>query len=47
MGCHVLLQGLFQTQGSINLASLISPELAGEFFTTGTIWEVLFLFIRV
>ena len=32
--CHALLQGIFPTQGS-NL-HLMSPELAGGFFTTDT-----------
>ena len=32
VGCHVLLQGVFLTQGS-NLC-LMSPALAGGFFTT-------------
>ena len=38
MSCHALLQGIFQTQG-IKPASLVSPALAGEFFTTRAIWE--------
>ena len=33
MGCHALLQGIFLTQGS-NPVSLMSPVLAGRFFTT-------------
>ena len=37
MGRHVLLQGIFLTQGS-NLR-LWSLPLAGGFFTTNTIWE--------
>ena len=37
IGCHALLQGIFLTQGS-NL-SLMSPVLAGGFFTTTAIWE--------
>ena len=32
VGCHVLLQGIFPTQG-LN-PCLTSPELAGRFFTT-------------
>ena len=36
-GCHVLLQGIFPTQGSSS--SLASPALAGGFFTTSTTWE--------
>ena len=35
--CHALLQGIFPTQGS-NLC-LMSPALAGGFFTTSTTWE--------
>ena len=35
MGCHVLLQGISLTQGS----SLMSPALAGRFFTTSATWE--------
>ena len=35
--CHALLQEIFPTQGS-NL-HLMSPALAGGFFTTSTIWE--------
>ena len=34
VGCHALLQVVFSTQGS-NL-SLLSPALAGGFFTTST-----------
>ena len=37
--CQVLLQGIFPTQGS-NL-SLMSPALAGGFFTTSAPWEAL------
>ena len=33
MGYHFLLQGIFPTQG-LNLQSLASPALAGEFFAT-------------
>ena len=32
MGCHTLLQGIF-------LASLMSPALAGGYFTTSATWE--------
>ena len=35
---HALLQGIFPTQGS-NLCLLRLPTLAGQFFTTSTIWE--------
>ena len=38
MGCHALLQGIFPTQGS-NLGLMMSPALAGRFFTTNAIWE--------
>ena len=37
LGCHVLLQRIFPTQGS-NL-SLMFPALAGGFLTTSTTWE--------
>ena len=40
MGCHALLQWIFLTQG-FKPASLMSPVLAGGFFTTGAIWEAL------
>ena len=33
MSCHVLLQGVFPTQG-LNLSLLCLPALAGGFFTT-------------
>ena len=36
VGCHVVLQGIFLTQGS-NL--LLSPALVGGFFITSTPWE--------
>ena len=39
MDCHALLQGIFLTQGS-NLR-LMSPALAGRFFTTSITWEGL------
>ena len=39
VGCHALLQGIFPTQGS-NLR-LLSPALAGGFFTTSATWEAL------
>ena len=38
MGCHLLLQGSFPTQG-LNPASLASPALAGGFFTSSATWE--------
>ena len=36
---HMLLQGIFPTQG-LNPCFLLSPVLAGGFFTTSTTWEV-------
>ena len=41
MGSHALLQGIFLTQG-LNLC-LISPALAGGFFTTSITWEAQWL----
>ena len=41
-GLHVLLQGIFMTQGSNpHLLSLASPALAGGFFTTSATWEAI------
>ena len=37
VGCYDLLQGLFRT--GIELSSLMSPTLAGRFFTTSATWE--------
>ena len=37
VGCHGLLQGIFQTQGSNQ--HLLHPALAGRFFTTSASWE--------
>ena len=37
VGCHVLLQGIFLTQGSN--PHLMSPALAGGFFTCSSTWE--------
>ena len=37
VGCHVLLQGIFLTQG-LN-PHLMSTALIGEFFTTSATWE--------
>ena len=37
-GCHALHQGIFLTQGS-NLHLLMSPVLAGGFFTINATWE--------
>ena len=34
MGCHILLQGIFPTQGL-----KLSPPLAGGFFSTSATWE--------
>ena len=38
VGCHVLLQGIFPTQG-LNPCHLVSPALAGRFFITSATWE--------
>ena len=46
VGCHFLLQGIFQTQGS-NPYLLSSPELAGRFFTTSTTREALVGFLDI
>ena len=41
-GLHVLLQGIFLTQGSNpRLLSLASPALASGFGTTSTTWEAI------
>ena len=45
VGCHLLLQGIFLTQGS-NPHLFTSPALAGRFFTTRTIWEAPTVFIK-
>ena len=37
VGCHALLHGIFLTQGSN--PRLLSPALAGRFFTTSATWE--------
>ena len=39
VGCHALLQGIFQTQGSN--PPLTIPTLAGGLFTTSATWEGL------
>ena len=39
VGCHALLQVIFPTQGSNS--RLMSPALAGRFFTISTTWEAL------
>ena len=40
VGCHALLQGIFPTRDwTIKPSSLMSPALAGVFFTTSAIWE--------
>ena len=39
VGCHFLLQEMFSTQGS-NLC-LMSPPVAGGFFTTSATWEAV------
>ena len=38
LGCQVLLQGIFPPAG-IEPTSLLSPALAGAFFTTSATWE--------
>ena len=38
VGCHSLRQGDLPNSG-IKLASLVSPALAGGFFTTSATWE--------
>ena len=38
VGCYALLQGIFPTQGLSSLL-LMSPALAGRFFTTCATWE--------
>ena len=40
MGSHALLQGIFPTQ-ELNPRLLMSPALAGGFFTTRASWEAL------
>ena len=40
VGCHFLLQGDLPDQG-IEPISLMSPALAGGFFTTSTTWEAI------
>ena len=39
VGRHFLLQGMFATQGSN--PHLMSPAVAGGFFTTSATWEAL------
>ena len=41
VGCHALLQGIFPTQ-RLNLCLIMSPALAGGFFTSNITWETLF-----
>ena len=38
VGCHTLLQGIFQVLG-LNLRSLKSPELVGMYFTSSSTWK--------
>ena len=38
VGCYALLHGIFLTQGP-NSRLLLSPALAGRFFTTSATWE--------
>ena len=47
VGCDTLLQGIFLTQGSnLYLSSLMSPAMAGRFFTTSATLEAQFLVIQ-
>ena len=47
MGCHFLLQGDLPDPG-IKPASLMSPALAGGFFTTSTTWEAhIYVYILI
>ena len=39
LGCHFLLQGIFETQG-LNPHLLMSSALVGRFSTTSITWEV-------
>ena len=39
--CYALVQGIFWTQGS-NPCLFLSPALAGGFFTTSAIWDMLY-----
>ena len=39
VGCQALLQGIFLTQRFFQPMSLMSPALAGGFFTTSATWE--------
>ena len=41
VGCHALLQGIFRNQEDQEPTSLVSPALAGSFFTTSTTREAL------
>ena len=45
VGCHVLLQGIFLTQGW-NSCLLCLPALAGGFFTSSTTWEAPLFQVR-
>ena len=40
VGCHFLLQWIFPTQGAN--PCLMSPALAGGFFTSSSTWEAQF-----
>ena len=41
-GCHFLFQGILPTQGP-NPSCLLSPALAGGFFTSSASWEALYI----
>ena len=45
VGCHALLQGIFLTQGS-NPHLIMSPALAGRFFTTSATWEATLGYVQ-
>ena len=47
VGSHSLLQGLFPPQASDPAMSLLSPILAGGFFTTSTTWEALISVLKI
>ena len=42
VGCHFLLRGIFLK--GIKPLSLVSPALAGGFFTTHTTWEAIIIY---
>ena len=46
VGCHALLQGIFPTQ-VLNPPLIISPALAGGFFTSSATWEAHVLYTDI